>query len=88
MFFVFISVLFILITAGCLASQETHQLEQVKEQEQKQEYDQGSGMKFSSLSEQKIEDFAKLSKVWGVVKRAVIIHHYVKKSKATLSEWK
>ena len=25
-------------------------------------------MKFSSLSEQKIEDFAKLSKVWGLVK--------------------
>ncbi|PCL93057.1 S41 family peptidase [Paenibacillus lautus] len=68
MFFVFISVLFILMTAGCFASQETHQLEQVKELEQKQEYDQGSGMKFSSLSEQKIEDFAKLSKVWGMVK--------------------
>ncbi|WP_098744632.1 S41 family peptidase [Paenibacillus sp. EZ-K15] len=68
MFFVFISVLFILMTAGCFASQETHQLEQVKEQEQKQEYDQGSGMKFSSLSEQKIEDFAKLGKVWGMVK--------------------
>ncbi|MCM3258053.1 S41 family peptidase [Paenibacillus lautus] len=74
MFFVFISVLFILITAGCFASQEAHQLEQVKEQvkeqkqEQGQEYDQGSGMKFSSLSEQKIEDIAKLSKVWGLVK--------------------
>ncbi|ACX65392.1 S41 family peptidase [Paenibacillus sp. Y412MC10] len=66
MFFVFISVLFILMTAGCFASQETHQFEQVKEQEQ--EYDQGSGMKFSSLSEQKIEDFAKLGKVWGMVK--------------------
>lgn len=62
----FFSVLLILIIAGCSTSQETHQFGIEKEQEQ--EFDQGSGMKFSSLSEQKIVDFAKLSKVWGVVK--------------------
>lgn len=65
---VFLSVFLILITAGCFASQETRQLETANKQEQKQEYDQESGMKFSSLSEHKIEDFAKLSKVWGAVK--------------------
>ncbi|WP_245237923.1 S41 family peptidase [Paenibacillus etheri] len=61
---VFFSVLLIFIIAGCSTSQETHQLGREKEQE----FDQGSRMKFSSLSEQKIVDFAKLSKVWGVVK--------------------
>lgn len=57
---VFFSVLLIFIIAGCSTSQETHQLGREKEQE----FDQGSRMKFSSLSEQKIVDFAKLSKVW------------------------
>lgn len=61
---VFFSVLLIFIVAGCSTSQEAHQLEREKEQN----FDQGSGINFSSLSEQKIVDFAKLSKVWGVVK--------------------
>ncbi|MEK4350975.1 S41 family peptidase [Paenibacillus sp. FSL R5-0475] len=61
---VFFSMLLIFIIAGCSTSQETHQLGREKEQE----FDQGSGMKFSSLSEQKIVDLAKISKVWGVVK--------------------
>lgn len=60
----FFSVLFIFIIAGCSASQESHQIGREKDRE----FDTGSGMKFSSLSEQKIADFAKLSKVWGVVK--------------------
>lgn len=67
-FLVFISILLIFIISGCFSSQETSQETQQLEREKGQEYDQGSGMKFSSLSEQKIVDFAKLSKVWGVVK--------------------
>ncbi|MGG3281012.1 S41 family peptidase [Paenibacillus solani] len=63
-FLVFFSVLFTLIIAGCSTSQESNQLEREKDRE----FDAGSGVKFSSLSEQKIEDLAKLSKVWGVVK--------------------
>ncbi|GGH20346.1 hypothetical protein GCM10008013_17650 [Paenibacillus segetis] len=61
---VFFSILLILIIAGCSTSQGAHQIEKEKEPN----FDQGSGMIFSSLSEQKIVDLAKLSKVWGVVK--------------------
>lgn len=64
----FSSILLIFIIAGCFSSQETSQETQQLERDKGQEYDQGSGMKFSSLSEQKIVDFAKLSKVWGLVK--------------------
>jgi len=61
---VLFTVLFIIIIAGCSTSQESNQLEREKDRE----FDTGSGVKFSSLSEQKIEDLAKLGKVWGVVK--------------------
>lgn len=57
-------ILFIFMIAGCSASPETQQLGREKDQE----FDQGSGVEFSSLSEQKIADLAKLSKVWGMVK--------------------
>ncbi|GGF92754.1 S41 family peptidase [Paenibacillus aceti] len=61
---VLLIVLFIFMIAGCSPSQEAQQLGREKDQE----FDQGSGMEFTSLSEQKITDLAKLSKVWGVVK--------------------
>ncbi|KOR89391.1 hypothetical protein [Paenibacillus solani] len=61
---VLFTVLFIFIFAGCSTSQESNQLEREKDRK----FDTGSGVKFSSLSEQKIEDLAKPSKVWGVVK--------------------
>ncbi|UNK18736.1 S41 family peptidase [Paenibacillus sp. N3/727] len=62
---IFLSLLFIfIIITGCSASQEVHQTEIKKDQE----FDQGSILEFSDISEQKIEDFAKLSKVWGLVK--------------------
>ncbi|SMF92228.1 C-terminal processing protease CtpA/Prc, contains a PDZ domain [Paenibacillus uliginis N3/975] len=62
---IFLSLLFIfIIITGCSASQEVHQTEVKKDQE----FDQGSILEFSDISEQKIEDFAKLSKVWGLVK--------------------
>nr|WP_275444733.1 S41 family peptidase [Paenibacillus sp. ACRRX] len=64
MYLVFFSVLLIFIIAGYSTSQETLQ----PGREKKQDFDQGSGMKFSSLSEQKIVDLAKVSKVWGMVK--------------------
>lgn len=61
---VLFTVLFIIIFAGCSNSQESIQLERDKDRE----FDTGSGVKFSSLSEQKTEDLAKLGKVWGVMK--------------------
>lgn len=61
---VLFTVLFIIIFAGCSTSQESNQLDREKDHE----FDTGSGVKFSSLSEQQIKDLAKLGKVWGLVK--------------------
>ncbi|MBU5439127.1 hypothetical protein KQI42_13985 [Tissierella sp. MSJ-40] len=52
------------IIRGCSPSKDIHQIERDKDQE----FDKGSGIYFSSISEKKTMDLAKLCKVWGVVK--------------------
>jgi len=57
-------VLVFLIIGSTLMLRENRQ----SQHELEPNFDQSSGIKFSTLSEQKIEDLAKLAKVWGFVK--------------------
>lgn len=58
LFFIFFSI------GGCSSTKVVHQAERDKDRE----FDKGSGIYLSSISEEKIMDLAKLCKVWGVVK--------------------
>lgn len=60
-----ISLLFICFSiGGCSLTKDIHQIGRDKDSE----FDKGSGISFSNISEEKTMDIAKLCKVWGVVK--------------------
>lgn len=60
-----ILIIFILIIiGGCSPTKEVHQTGRDKDHE----FDKGSGIYLSTISEEKVIDLAKFCKVWGVVK--------------------